>query len=393
MRVLVVNTGSSSCKVRLIDPAHHEPVATASVERLGTDGTVYRVHVGAHRAGGTTQAHDVPGAFDLALRRFAEFGLDLSTDPPAAVGHRVVHGGQGLVGPTRIDDRVLTMIESVSSLDPLHNPACIAGIRAALRAFPGVPHIAVFDTAFFADLPKAAATYAIDQEVAAQHGIRRFGFHGISHEYVSREAARVIGRQVSELRQIVLHLGNGASISAIDKGRPIDTSMGLTPLEGLVMGTRSGDLDPGVLLHLARTANYTPAELETLLTRRSGLLGLTGRADTRDVVAAAARGDDAARLALDVVGHRLRKYIGGYLAVLGGLEVLTFTAGVGENSAEVRARALGGLEHLGIVLDPARNVADSHRARTISADHSAVQVLVVPTDEEWLIAQFVVDAL
>lgn len=392
MKILVLNAGSSSCKVQLIDPASEESVATATVERLGHDAT-YAARVGHDEASGSAAVPDIPAAFDLARREFAGLGLDLDADPPAAIGHRVVHGGPSLVAPTRIDDQVIAAIDAASTLAPLHNPANLAGIHAALAAFPELPQVAVFDTAFFADLPKAASTYAIDRKVAAQNSIRRFGFHGISHEYVSATAARLLGRDRTELRQIVLHLGNGASASAIDRGRPIDTSMGMTPLEGLVMGTRGGDLDPGVLLHLASTGRHSDEELQELVSRRSGLLGLTGHSDMRDVVAAARQGDDAARGALDVVAHRLRKYIGAYFAVLGGLDVLTFTAGVGENSAPVRALALDGLEHLGIQLDPARNTADSRSARVISTDASRVHVLVVPTDEELPIARHVLDLL
>lgn len=386
MRVLVVNAGSSSCKVQLIDSVTQEAAATAVVERLGRVNGTYRVRVGAHWLPGAAQVPDIPAAFDLVLAQFGKLGLDLIDDTPAAVGHRVVHGGPSLSEPTLVDDRVIAAIESAATFAPGHNAGSLAGITAACRAFPDVPHVAVFDTAFFTGLPPAAATYAIDWRVAAENEIRRYGFHGISHEYVSTQAAGFLGRDLADLRQIVLHLGNGASATAINNGRPVDTSMGMTPLEGLVMGTRGGDLDPGVLLHLMRRARYDADALQDLLDRHAGLLGLTGRSDMRDVITAADRGNGAALLALDVVGHRLRKYIGAYSAVLGGLDVLTFTAGVGEHSPVVRARAVAGLDHLGILLDPARNAADSSSARLISTDGSPVAVLVIPTNEELSIA-------
>lgn len=393
MSVLVVNTGSSSCKVQLIDPVAQETAATALVERLGSHNATYRVHVGTRWLPGAARVPDVAAAIDLILSQFGKLGLDLGNDVPAAVGHRVVHGGASLTRPTLIDDRTIATIESAASFAPLHTAASLAGIARARRAFPGVPHVAVFDTAFFTALPPAASTYAIDWKVAADNDIRRYGFHGISHESVSVEAAGFLGRQVSQLRQIVLHLGNGASASAINRGRPVDTSMGMTPLEGLVMGTRAGDVDPGLLLHLIRKGRYGADDLQELLGQRSGLLGLSGHSDMRDVIEAAGRGDGAALLALDVVGHRLRKYIGAYSAVLGGLDVLTFTAGVGEHCPEVRARAVAGLDYLGVRLDPTRNAADSSSARMISADGSSVAVLVIPTNEELSIARQTISAI
>jgi acetate kinase len=275
----------------------------------------------------------------------------------------------------------VAQISALSPLAPLHNPGAVAGIEAA-RAQLDVPHVAVFDTAFHQTLSPAAYTYAIDAGLAERHRVRRYGFHGTSHKYVSETAAAFLGRPLRELRQIVLHLGNGASACAIDGGRSVDTSMGMTPLEGLVMGTRSGDLDPAVLIHLARRAHLSTDDLDELLNRRSGLLGLTGRGDMRDVREAAEGGDEAARLALDVTVHRLKHYIGAYTAALGGLDVLTFTAGVGENSVPLRAEVLTGLEVFGIRLDPERNAGSSREARVISTDDSAVTVLVVPTNEE-----------
>jgi acetate kinase len=284
-------------------------------------------------------------------------------------------------------------IEDLSDLAPLHNPANLEGIRAAKKAFPDVPHVAIFDTAFHQTLPPEAYTYAIDAGLAERHRVRRYGFHGTSHKYVSETAAAFLGRPLGDLKQIVLHLGNGASACAVDGGRSVETSMGMTPLEGLVMGTRSGDLDPAVLIHLARRAHLSTDDLDELLNRRSGLLGLSGRGDMRDVRGAASDGDASARLALEVTVHRLKHYIGAYTALLGGLDVLTFTAGIGENDAALRAEVLTGLEVLGIRLDADRNAAPSREARVISADDSAVTVLVVPTNEELEIARQSLEAV
>ncbi|CDK01986.1 acetate kinase A and propionate kinase 2 (fragment) [Microbacterium sp. C448] len=272
-------------------------------------------------------------------------------------------------------------------LAPLHNPANLQGIRAAKQAFPDIPHVAVFDTAFHQTLAPAAYTYAIDRELAEAHRVRRYGFHGTSHKFVSEAAAHFVGRDLTDLRQIVFHLGNGASVTAIRGGRSVDTSMGLTPLEGLVMGTRSGDLDPAVLIHLARRAGQSIDDLDDLLNRRSGLRGLAGVSDMRDLVARRDAGDAAASLAFDVYIHRLRAYAGAYLAQLGGVDIISFTAGVGENSAAVRAEALATLGFAGVQIDPDRNAARGRGIRVISTDSSPVTVLVVPTNEELEIAR------
>ena len=367
--VLVVNSGSSSLKYRLLDMAGERVLTAGLVERIGSP--------------------DVPdhaAALDLMVRTCAAEGIRLAPD---IVGHRVVHGGERFSAPVVVDDDVVAAIEDLSSLAPLHNPPGLLGIRAARAAFPGVPQVAVFDTAFHRTMPAEAATYAIDTEVAARHGVRRFGFHGSSHEFVARSAVEFLGLPAERARLIVLHLGNGASACAVDGGRSVATSMGLTPLEGLVMGTRGGDLDPGALLHLVRSGMGVD-ELDTLLNRRSGLAGLTGQADLRDVLAAAAGGDERAELALRVYAHRIRGYLGAYLAQLGGLDAVVFTAGVGENSPEVRARVIDGLDHLGLSLDPARNAAAARGARAIGPDGSPVAVLVVPTDEELQIARHAV---
>jgi acetate kinase len=385
--VLVVNSGSSSFKYQLIDSETEESLASGLVERIG-EPSGHTTHRGP--AGTTERTLAIPdhtAGFRAMLDAFAADGPSLDDHPLDAVGHRVVHGGKRFFEPTIVTPLVEINIEDLADLAPLHNPANLEGIRAAKKAFPDVPHVAVFDTAFHQTLAPAAYTYAIDAALADKHRVRRYGFHGTSHKYVSETAAAFLGRPLGELKQIVLHLGNGASACAVDGGRSIDTSMGMTPLEGLVMGTRSGDLDPAVLLHLARRAQLSTDDLDELLNRRSGLLGLSGRGDMRDVRQAANAGDDAARLALDTAVHRLKHYIGAYTAELGGLDVLTFTAGVGENDAALRAETLAGLEVLGIRIDEERNASPSREARVISADDSAVTVLVVPTDEEREIAR------
>ncbi|SIR94298.1 acetate kinase [Williamsia sterculiae] len=385
--VLVLNAGSSSLKYQLLEPHSAAVLASGIVERIGDD------DAGAtHTAGDeTAEFHgalaDQHAALETALSLFRETGIDLGGAGLAAVGHRLVHGGKDFYRPTLVDDGVVDEIERISDLAPLHNPVNLAGIVAMRKLLPDVPSVAVFDTAFFHDLPAAASTYAIDREVAQQYSIRRYGFHGTSHQYVSERVTEYLGRDATSVNQIVLHLGNGASASAIRGGKPIDTSMGMTPMEGLVMGTRSGDIDPGVLTYLQRVGGFDAAEVDTLLNRNSGLRGLCGENDFRTIDRLISDGDDNARLAYDVYIHRLRSYIGAYLIGLGEVDAITFTAGVGENSPTVRADALDGLSRFGIHIDAERNTLRSKEARTISTDDSQVTVLVVPTNEELAIAR------
>jgi acetate kinase len=300
----------------------------------------------------------------------------------------VVHGGARFFEATLIDDLVEINIDDLSVLAPLHNPGALQGIRAARRAFDDVPHVAVFDTAFHQTMPAEAYTYALERATAEKHRIRRYGFHGTSHKFVSEAAAVYLDRPLSELKQVVFHLGNGASVTAVDGGRSVDTSMGFTPLEGLVMGTRTGDIDPAILLHLQRRAGLTTNEIDDLLNKRSGLVGLAGANDMRDLTARSRAGDADAQLAIDVYTHRLRAYAGAYLAQLGGADVISFTAGVGENVAHIRAAALRGLEFAGVEIDAERNEnAKRGEITRISSDGSRVAVLVVPTDEEVEIAR------
>ncbi|MGO4692574.1 acetate/propionate family kinase [Glaciibacter sp. 2TAF33] len=365
--VFVVNSGSSSIKYQVVDLDTSRALISGLVERIGEPGSA----VSDHHIG-----------MSIVLAKLGDLGAGI-----LAVGHRVVHGGSDFTGPTLIDDEVERDIESLSRLAPLHNPANLLGIRAARAALPDVPHVAVFDTAFHQSMPPAAYTYAIPTALAEEYKVRRYGFHGTSHKFVSERAAELLGRPLAEVRTIVLHLGNGASATAIAGGRSVDTSMGLTPLQGLVMGTRSGDIDPAVVFHLNRAAGMSVDELDTLLNRQSGLLGLTGMNDMRDVQAAAIDGNERAELALQVWRHRIRHYIGAYYAQLGGLDALVFTAGVGENNALLRRRAVAGLGHIGIEIDADRNELVSKEARVISPEGAPVTVMVIPTNEELEIAR------
>jgi acetate kinase len=385
--VLVLNSGSSSVKFQLIEPESGVSVAHGIVERIGDDNSTAKLVLGEHELCRDGAIADHEAALRTAFELFAEAGADVERHNLVAVGHRVVHGGQGLHRPTVIDDTVVARIGELAPLAPLHNPPAVLGMEVARRILPDLPHVAVFDTAYFHDLPAAAATYAIDRDIASQWKIRRYGFHGTSHQYVSEQAAVFLDVPLASLNQIVLHLGNGASASAIAGGRPVDTSMGLTPMEGLVMGTRSGDIDPGVVMYLCREAQMSIEDVEVMLNRRSGVLGLGGEIDFRDLHQQIAAGDENAQLAYDVYIHRLRKYIGAYLALLGTTNVLTFTAGVGENDAEVRRDALTGLAPLGIELDEHLNDSPARGPRIISADGSPTTVLVIPTNEELAIAR------
>jgi acetate kinase len=362
--ILVLNCGSSSIKYRLFDP-DLRPLDAGVIERVGEPGG--------------------PESHAAALRAYAP-ALRLDEPELRLIGHRVAHGGDRFVRPTPLDDDVVDAIEELTPLAPLHNPPAVAGIRFTRSARPDVAQVAVFDTAFHATMPRSAATYAIDRATAERYAVRRYGFHGTSYAYVSRATARLIGRPVDEVNSIVLHLGNGASACAIEGGRSVETSMGLTPLEGLVMGTRSGDVDPAVIPHLNRVAGMSLDAIDDLLNRRSGLRGLCGANDMREILARRTAGDPDAGLAFDVYCHRIRKYVGAYAMVLGRVDAITFTGGVGEHAAPVRATVLDGLGAWGIEVDAARNATGSG-ARLISPDDARIAVCVVPTDEEREIAE------
>lgn len=385
--VLVLNSGSSSLKYQLVEPNSGTSVFDGIVERIGEETSKAKLRLGQVKLEHDGRVPDHEAALRLAFDLVAGAGEDLGQLGLVAVGHRVVHGGPNLYRPTIVDDKLVAELQELAPLAPLHNPPAVLGIEVARKVLPDLPHVAVFDTAFFHDLPPAAANYAIDRQVARTWGIRRYGFHGTSHEFVSRQAAEFLGAPVESLNQIVLHLGNGASASAIAAGRPIDTSMGMTPMEGLVMGTRAGDIDAGVISYLWRAADMGLDDIETMLNRRSGLLGMSGDVDMRMIDKRIQEGDEAAQLAYEVYIHRLRKYVGAYLALLGHCDVITFTAGVGENQAVVRRDALIGLSKLGIELDEHLNGSAARGARRISVDKSPTTVLVIPTDEELAIAR------
>lgn len=391
--VLVLNSGSSSLKYQLVEPESGTSVFDGIVERIGEDASKAKLRIGETTIEREGRVADHEAALRLAFDLVAEAGKSLDDLGLVAVGHRVVHGGPNLYRPTVVDDELVGELRELAPLAPLHNPPAVLGIEVARKVLPDLPHVAVFDTAFFHDLPPASAKYAIDAEVAARWRIRRYGFHGTSHEFVSRQAAEFLGAPVESLNQIVLHLGNGASASAIAAGRPIDTSMGMTPMEGLVMGTRAGDIDAGVISYLWRTADMSVEDIETMLNRRSGMLGMSGDVDLRVIAKRIEAGDQVARDAYEVYIHRLRKYIGAYLALLGRVDVIAFTAGVGENQASVRRDALSGMSRLGIELDEHLNDSPSRAARRISSDTSPTTVLVIPTDEELAIARAAVTVL
>ncbi len=390
MRVLVLNTGSSSLKADLVEVESGARVATALVERIGRPVCTVRLDGGPEE---DLEAADHAAVLEATLPRLV--GEDAEV---AGVGHRVVHGGERFRDPVRIDDDVETAIEELVPLAPLHNPPGLAGIRAARRLLPGIPQVAVFDTAFHATLPRRAYTYALPGELAEKHGIRRYGFHGTSHGWVAARAAEFLGEDLHDLRIVTCHLGNGASVSAVEHGHCVETSMGMTPLEGLVMGSRSGDVDPGVLLALMRREGLDADGLDELLNEKSGLAGISGVGrDMRDIQERAAAGDERCRLAIQVFCHRLCKYIGGYAAVMGGLDAVVFTGGVGENSALIRDRVTQRLGFLGARLDEARNrdarVDVESPVAVISREHSRTRLLVVQSDEALAVARATAELL
>ena len=387
---LVINSGSSSIKFQVVDPessASDDPFVSGLVEQIGEpQGRITIKHNGQkyvvqraipnHKVG-------LEESFGLLEKK----GIGPTQIDIRAVGHRVVHGGMVFSQPELIVDQVVEMIRDLIPLAPLHNPANIDGIEVARELLPDIPHVAVFDTGFFRNLPPAAALYAINAEVAERNQIRRYGFHGTSHEFVSEQVPALIERDPLHTRQIVLHLGNGASCSAVENGHAIDTSMGLTPLAGLVMGTRSGDIDPGIIFHLVRQGNMSIDEIDNLLNRQSGVKGLSGVNDFRELRTMIDEENGDAWLAYNVYIHQLRRYIGSYMIALGRVDAITFTAGVGENDQHVRMDALDNMEMYGIKVDPERNAQPNDGPRIISTDDSKVKVLVVPTNEELAIAQ------
>ncbi|RKX53102.1 MAG: acetate kinase [Thermotoga sp.] len=390
MIILVINSGSSSIKYQLIDMKDEKVLSKGLLERIGIKGS--RLN---HRKGDRKYVieEDVPNhekGLSLVLKTLQdrEMGVIENLDQISAVGHRVVHGGERFANSVRIDDEVLRVIEENSDLAPLHNPPNIMGIKAAMKLLPNVPQVAVFDTAFHQTIPEKAYLYAIPYSYYEKYRIRRYGFHGTSHRYVSRRAAEILGIPYEKLKIITCHLGNGASIAAVKYGRSIDTSMGFTPLEGLVMGTRSGDIDPAIVTFLQEKEGMSAGEVYDLLNKKSGVLGLSElSSDMRDIEEGAMKGDERLRLVLDIYEYRIAKYIGAYAAAMNGVDVIIFTAGVGENSSILRREICENyLGYLGVKIDVEKNEFKGEE-RIISTDDSKVKVMVIPTNEELLIAR------
>jgi len=388
--VFVINSGSSSIKYQLINPALEGAdavVASGLVDQIGLEQGKYSIKHDGEKIEHTAAIPDHSIGLQLVVDLFAEVGLNLDEQDVVAVGHRVVQGGNLFREPVEIDDTVMDQIESLSPLAPLHNPAHVLGMKVARKLLPSVPHVAVFDTAFFADLPATSAIFPIPQDIADTYAVRRYGAHGTSHQYVSQQVPKLLDFDPSNLRQIIMHLGNGASVSAVKNGKPIDTSMGLTPLGGLVMGSRCGDIDPSVVLHLMRQGGYTVDEMDHMLNRESGVKALIGTSDMRTLDDLMAVHDPKGQLCWDVYVTRLKHYLGAYMAELGGVDVIAFTAGIGENSPEMRESCLEGLEELGIQIDPVVNNHKFKEPCVISTPESKVTAMVVPTNEELAISR------
>jgi acetate kinase len=399
MRVLVVNCGSSSLKYTYYDTSSESPVARGQVESLGTEDARLVFQGPKGRFEESLPGADHAAAFDAvaALLTSTDRGVLSSLAELSVIGHRVVHGGRAYDSPTLVTPLVIETIRGLSTLAPLHNPVNVLGIEACGRLAPDVPQVAVFDTAFHAKMPPEAHLYALPKELAEHDGIRRYGFHGTSHEYVARLAARHLGRSLGEINLVTCHLGNGVSLAAVEHGRSVDTSMGMTPLEGLVMGTRSGDVDPGVLIHLLREKKMTPEDLDELLNRRSGLKGLSGLThDMRELESAAEGGDEGALIAIQSFCYRAKKYLGAYIAALGGTDAIVFTGGIGQRSPGVRARICQGLSGMGILVDEDANreaVAEAGQIVDVTDRESRIRVLVIGTDEEAMICRQSVQAV
>ncbi|PZD93576.1 acetate kinase [Paenibacillus sambharensis] len=391
MRILVINAGSSSLKYQLFDMTNESVLASGRVERIGMDSSIVT-----HEPTDKPEVKDVSEILDhvTAVKRVIdllvhpEHGVIRSMDEIDAVGHRVVHGGETFKESVLVDQDVKLEIRNLFDLAPLHNPAHMMGINAVDTNLPEVPQAVVFDTAFHQSMPPVAYLYPIPMVLYRRHKIRRYGFHGTSHNYVSQQAAELLGKPLEELKMVTCHIGNGASCTAIMGGKSVDTSMGLTPLEGLMMGTRSGDLDPAIVPFTMNKEDLTLSEVNSMLNKHSGLMAISGiSSDMREIVDSMEEGDRNAKLAFDMYTYRVRKYIGSYVAAMDGLDVLVFTAGVGENSVQLRDAVCSGLSYFGVKLDPELNKQRSKQARIISAPDSRTKVMVVPTNEELIIAR------
>ena len=398
MNILVINAGSSSVKFTCMNIEDFTVLASGSVERIGLIGTLfnYKRH-GSERITEEVAVKNTHQAVTLITSSLcdAKLGVMKSLDEIVAIGHRVVHGGEKITAPALIDSQVKSVIKECFEIAPLHNPPNLEGINACEEVFPGIPQVGVFDTAFHSTMPPSAYLYGLPLELYQNDRVRRYGFHGTSHQYVSCEAARYLNQGMGSLKIITCHLGNGSSIAAVKEGRCIDTSMGFTPLEGLIMGTRCGDLDPAIIFHLMERKQMTVAEVHEMLNRKSGMLGLAGigSSDLRDVEQKMMEGHAQAKAAFDAFCYRIRKYIGAYIAAMGGVDVIVFTAGIGENSDRVRAAVCSGMEGLGIVLDTQKNASLNRSMGEISKPESRVKILIIPTNEELQIARETMEVL
>ena len=394
MNILVINCGSSSLKFQLIDSETEKCIAKGLCERIGIEGSrITYTPDGGEKEQTVTPMPDHTEAIRLVLEALTnpKTGVVKSLDEIGAVGHRIVHGGEKFAASTIITDEVMKAIEECNDLAPLHNPANLIGINACKKLMPTTPMVAVFDTAFHQTMPEEAYMYGLPYEYYEKYKIRRYGFHGTSHSYVSRKAAEVLDKKYEDLKIIVCHLGNGASVSAVKSGKCVDTSMGLTPLEGLAMGTRSGDIDPAIIEFIMNKENLTIAQMSNVLNKKSGVLGISGvSSDFRDIEGAAEEGNKRARLALDRFAYVVKKYIGSYVAAMDGVDAIVFTAGLGENSASMREKICSGLTFLGIEIDPAKNKIRGEEIE-ISTANSKTKVLVIPTNEELMIARDTVE--
>ncbi len=384
---MAINAGSSSLKFQLFEMPSETVLTKGLVERIGLDNAVFTISVSGEKQTDITEIPDHAVAVKILVEKLLSQNIIQSYDEITGVGHRVVHGGEKFADSVLITDETLAEIEALSDLAPLHNPANIVGIKAFQDILPNVPAVAVFDTAFHQTMPEKSFLYSLPYEYYEKYGVRKYGFHGTSHKYVSERAAELLGRPIEQLRLISCHLGNGASIAAIEGGKSIDTSMGFTPLAGVAMGTRSGNIDPALIPFIMEKTGKTADEVLNVLNKESGLLGVSGiSSDLRDLIKASAEGNERAETALEVFASRIHKYIGSYAARMSGVDAIIFTAGIGENSDVVRARVLRGLEFMGVYWDPALNSVQGEEA-FISYPHSPVKVMVIPTDEEVMIAR------
>ncbi len=389
MKVLVINAGSSSIKYQLFEMPSTDPIAKGLLERIGQEGcNLSHEHNGCERKI-SEYVPDHAAGISLILKTLVDADDAVLEDISQiqAVGHRVVHGGEEFTDSCLVDDEVIASIERFSELAPLHNPANLTGIFAAKKHLPQAVQVACFDTAFHASIPKTAYLYALPYEIYEKYRVRRYGFHGTSHNYVARRAAELEGREFEQVNTITCHLGNGCSIAAVKAGKSVDTSMGFTPLEGVVMGTRSGDFDPAILFYLSEKG-YTVSDLNNMCNKHSGLLGISGSSnDMRNLCSLASSGDERAILAIDIFAYRVRKYVGAYTAVLGSVDTIVFTGGIGENNAAIRAKICGNLTQLSIDVDERKNASVIHVEGIISSDSSRTKIYVIPTNEEGAIAK------